>query len=87
MISLEPQILPLEELLSKIASSRQITTFDFNLLSLVLLCDGLNEEDKRAIQRVFHALRRGWFTLIGISDDQYLGSIKMWLQSNVLVRG
>ncbi|MGE5658646.1 MAG: hypothetical protein ACM37W_18765 [Actinomycetota bacterium] len=82
MIPFDTHLLSLEELLINIASSRQITAFDFNFLSLVLLSGELNEEDKRAVQRVFHALRRGWLTLIGVSDEQQLSTIKVWAKTN-----
>ena len=85
MMSTKTHLLPLQEVISKILTSRQITGMDFNLLSLVLLSDILDDEEKNSVNRVFYALRRDWLVLIDISDEQ-LDSIKSWLQSNVFAK-
>ncbi|MDF0555297.1 hypothetical protein [Kamptonema sp. UHCC 0994] len=85
MMSTTTHLLPLQEVINKILRSRQVTGIDFNLLSLVLLSDVLDEEEKNSVHRVFYGLRRDWLVLIDISDEQ-LDSIKSWLQSNVFVK-
>ena len=85
MMSTKTHLLPLQEVISKILTSRQITGMDFNLLSLVLLSDILDDEEKNSVNRVYYALRRDWLVLIDISDEQ-LDSIKSWLQSNVFAK-
>lgn len=70
MTNFETQPFSLQGVLSNILISRQVTITEFNLLSLALLLDLLDDEDRRAVQRIFYALRRGWLTLMGISDEQ-----------------
>ncbi|HLO49951.1 MAG TPA: hypothetical protein VK211_16155 [Kamptonema sp.] len=82
MIPTKTHLLPLQDVISKILTSREVTGMDFNLLSLALLSETLDEEEKSSVQRVFYALRRDWLTLIDISDEQ-LESIKSWVASNV----
>ena len=82
MISSKTHLFQVQEVITKILTSRQVTGMDFNLLSLVLLSGSLDEEEKSSIHRVFYALRRDWLTLIDISDEQ-LHSIKSWVQNNV----
>ncbi|CBN58738.1 MULTISPECIES: hypothetical protein [Kamptonema] len=84
-MSTKSHILPLQEVISKILTSRQVTGIDFNLLSLALLSDILDDEEKNSVHRVFYALRRDWLILIDISDEQ-LKSIKSWLQTNVFAK-
>lgn len=84
-MSSNTHLLPLQEVISKILTSRQVTGMDFNLLSLALLSDILDDEEKNAVHRVFYALRRDWLILIDISDEQ-LKSIKSWLQTNVFAK-
>ncbi|MDB9512356.1 hypothetical protein PN499_14285 [Kamptonema animale CS-326] len=81
-MSTNNHLLPLQEVISKILTSRQVSGMDFNLLSLALLSDILDDEEKNLVHRVFYALRRDWLILIDISDEQ-LKSIKSWLQTNV----
>lgn len=82
MLSTKNHLLPLQEVINKILTSRQVTGMDFNLLSLALLSDILDDEEKSSVHRVFYALRRDWLTLIDISDEQ-LHSIKSWVENNV----
>ncbi|WP_449418013.1 hypothetical protein [Phormidium nigroviride] len=84
-MSTKSHLLPLQEVISKILTSRQVTGIDFNLLSLALLSDILDDEEKNSVYRVFYALRRDWLILIDISDEQ-LKSIKSWLQTNVFAK-
>ena len=84
-MSTKTHLLPLQEVISKILTSRQVTGIDFNLLSLAFLSDILDDEEKNSVNRVFYGLRRDWLILIDISDEQ-LNSIKSWLQTNVFAK-
>lgn len=84
-MSTKSHLLPLQEVISKILTSRQVTGMDFNLLSLALLSDLLDDEEKNSVHRVFYGLRRDWLILIDISDEQLM-SIKSWLQTNVFAK-
>jgi hypothetical protein len=85
MIINQTHFLPLQEVIGKILTSRQITGMDFNLLSLVVMSETLDDEQKNSVNRVFYGLRRNWLTLIDISDEQ-LNYIKHWLDINVFVK-
>lgn len=61
--------LAIQELFSKITVSRQLTRIDFNLLTLALLSNSLDEEEVNAIKRIFYAIRRGWLKLVDISEE------------------
>jgi|JI71714BRNA_FD_contig_91_1088804_length_1860_multi_3_in_0_out_0_3 hypothetical protein len=85
MISSETYQVPLQEILNKVLISRQITGIDFNLLSLIFLSNFLSMDEKRAIQRVFYALKRGWFQLVDISENE-VGAIQSWLQMTAFAK-
>lgn len=85
MITFQSNLLPLQEVFNNILISRKLSDVDFNLLSLVLLSDYLSDEDKRAVERIFYALRRGRLTLIDISDEQRY-AINSWLESVVFAK-
>jgi hypothetical protein len=42
-------------------------------------------DEKRAIQRVFYALKRGWFKLVDISENE-VGAIQSWLQMTAFAK-
>ncbi|OCR02001.1 hypothetical protein BCD67_05560 [Oscillatoriales cyanobacterium USR001] len=81
----QANFLPLQEVISKILTSREVTGIEINLLSLLLRSESLEAEDKNSIYRVFYAFRRGWLTLIDISDEQ-VNSIKHWLEYTVFAK-
>jgi hypothetical protein len=85
MITNHTHFLPLQEVIGKILTSRQVTGMDFNLLSLVLMSESLDDEQKNSVHRVFYGLRRNWLTLIDISDEQ-LNHINYWLDTNVFAK-
>lgn len=83
MISSETYQLPLEELLNRILISRQVSGSDFNLLSLIFFSNLLTtEEDRRTIERIFYAIRRGWFKLVDISESE-VSMIHSWLKTAI----
>lgn len=55
--------MPISELFFQIWRSGKITRTDRYSLRAALLEDGLSEEDKAAIDRLLHAVRRGWLLL------------------------
>ncbi len=70
MIATTSDLLAIKELFSQITISRQLTGVDFNLLSLALVSNSLDEEEKSAVKRIFYAVRRGWLKLVDISEEQ-----------------
>jgi hypothetical protein len=54
---------PISELFFQIWCSGRITQDNRFGLKYALLKDTLGEEDKAAIDRLLHAVRRGWLTL------------------------
>ena len=52
----------LEALYSQILLSCQITSTELRLLQGVDSSDSLSSEERRLVQRIFHALRRGWIS-------------------------
>ncbi|MGE5657695.1 MAG: hypothetical protein ACM37W_13905 [Actinomycetota bacterium] len=82
MITFETHFTPLQEVLASIVVSGSLSDKDFNLLSLALGSEVLNEEEKRAVKRVFYALRRGSLTLSGISERE-LSAIQSWVHATV----
>ncbi len=69
----------IEEICREVLLSFQMTDTDFNLLSLVLEPDLLDEQEKRLVHRLLYAMRKGWLTFVGISDEQ-IGPIKSRLE-------
>lgn len=67
-----------EQVYIRALTSRQITASDFNLLTLIVQCPSLSEEDRRAVKRVFYALQRGWLTLVEVPSE-YLVQLQSWL--------
>lgn len=73
----------IEEVCKEVLLSFQLTDEDFNLLSLVLEPDLLDEPEKRLVHRLLYAMRKGWLTFVGISDEQ-IGPIKSRLERALL---
>lgn len=60
----------IEEICKEVLFSFQMTDLEFNLLSLVIEPDLLDENEKRLIHRLLYAMRKGWLTFVGISEEQ-----------------
>ncbi len=69
----------IEDVCKEVLLSFQMTDLDFNLLSLVLEPDLLDEHEKRLVHRLLYAMRKGWLTFVGISDEQ-IGPLKSRLE-------
>lgn len=66
----------LEALYSQILLSCQITSTELRLLEGVESSNSLSPEERRLVQRIFHALRRGWISeisaarpLVGVTTE------------------